>query len=49
MPDIIYVFAHHDEMYFRYDVVGDEINSFFKTARFTADAQRGRCSRYPFQ
>ncbi len=47
--DAIYVFQHHDEMYYSFDGVGEDIISFFDTGRFSADARREPCERDPFE
>ncbi len=47
--DIMYVFLHHDEMYYRYDKTGEDLLSFFNTGRFTEGAKRERIQRDPFQ
>ena len=47
--DLIFVFLHHDEMYYSFDTVGDDINAFFSTGRFTKAAQRSPCTQDPFQ
>lgn len=46
--DAIYVYRHHDEMYYSFDHVGDDILSFFRSGHFTEDARRVPCQRTPF-
>jgi hypothetical protein len=46
--DAMYVFLHHDEMYYSFDVIGDEILHFFEHGRFSDDARRTRCTEDPF-
>ena len=46
--DLMYVFLHHNEMYHRFDVIGEELLSFFETGRFTSKAARSPIDRDPF-
>jgi hypothetical protein len=47
--DLMYVFLHHDEMYYSFDVIGDEILTFFETGRFSDDARRDPCTENAFE
>jgi hypothetical protein len=47
--DLIYVHLHHDEMYYAFDEIGDELISFFGTGRFTDGAARVPGDRDPFE
>jgi hypothetical protein len=47
--DLIYTFLDHYEMYHRFDVIGEELLSFFNTGRFTQSASRVRIDRDPFE
>jgi hypothetical protein len=47
--DLIYVFLHHNELYYSFDEIGDDLNSFFKTGRFTEDAKRKPLDKDPFK
>ena len=38
--DLIYLFLNHDEMYYRFDILGRELLSFFEQGRFTVTASR---------
>jgi hypothetical protein len=45
----MYVFLHHDEMYYSFDVVGEDILAFYERGRFTDDARRVPCTEDPFR
>jgi hypothetical protein len=47
--DLIYVYLHHDELYYSYDEIGDDLLSFFETGRFTEDAARRPIDCDPFR
>ncbi|MBW2278758.1 MAG: hypothetical protein JRF63_14800 [Deltaproteobacteria bacterium] len=47
--DLIYVYLHHDELYYSYDEIGDDLQSFFETGRFTEGAARKPIDRDPFE
>jgi len=46
--DVMYVHLHHDEMYYSFDQIGEEIRSFFRNGRFTEGARRQACHENPF-
>ncbi len=46
--DFYYTWLNHDEMYSRFDIIGEEIMQFFKTGAFTVNAQRVPFSEDPF-
>lgn len=47
--DYTYVFLHHDEMYYSFDVVGPELEHFFEHGRFSDGARREPFDKDPFQ
>lgn len=46
--DIMYTYLHHYEMYHRYDVIGDDLLSFFDHGKFTESASKVPIDRDPF-
>jgi len=47
--DYMYTRLNHDEMYSRFDVIGDDIFSFIKTGKFRSTAQRKPYDWDPFE
>ncbi|BCX46737.1 hypothetical protein HAHE_06450 [Haloferula helveola] len=47
--DRIYVFLHHDEIYYRLDEFGDELMAFLREGKFTDEAARKPAEGDPFR
>jgi hypothetical protein len=47
--DYFYTWLNHDQMYERFDVVGEEVLNFIKTGSFTKTARRERYTWNPFK
>ncbi len=47
--DYCYTWLNHDQMYNRFDVIGEEVLSFIKTGQFTVEAKRERYNWNPFK
>ena len=49
LDDYFHTVLDHDEMYVRFDVIGDEIKYFLEHDRFSVNALRERCEWDPFE
>jgi hypothetical protein len=49
LDDYFHTVLDHDEMYVRFDVIGDEIKYFLENGRFTQEARRDRYEWDPFK
>jgi hypothetical protein len=49
LDDYFHTILDHDEMYVRFDVIGEEIKHFLENDRFSDDARRERCDWDPFE
>ena len=47
--DLIYTRLNHDEMYYRFDEIGEDILEFIKTSKFKKDSKRSSFKWDPFE
>ena len=46
--DYYYTWLNHDDMYTRFDIIGNEIFYFFKNGKFNSEAKRESYTEDPF-